>query len=300
MAISFAQAKTMIAAITGEDDADTLADITRWLDAAQRDTARARPWPELLKRAYVTLSAPYETGTVTVVNGDATVTLAGGTFPSDVVSASKRFALSYGDVYYPIATRTDDTHIELAQPWAGESDSGLEYVVYKVDYPLESDVDTLEELSLHDHNDGEVVPLPVVPLPVLHRMSRLPEYADRPQGAAFVEQTAAGLKQLRFGPPAPDAAYRVEYLYRKQITEGSFVLSEALIDLVMLRATAEAYKADNYAKYKSEMAEWRSRIEEEWATCKDDSTGELIVGEGRVTGHATEDWPGVNWRSLEI
>ena len=69
----------------------------------------------------------YSTGTVGVVNGDATVTITGGTFPTWVGSES---VIKIAAVDYGVASRgAGGTTLELDEVWAGATESGLTYEV---------------------------------------------------------------------------------------------------------------------------------------------------------------------------
>lgn len=96
----------------------------------------AKPWPHLLRRAYLTLKGAYTTGTITTAAGDATVTLAGGTLPAWAASGRIFFQGQVIDV----ASRTDDTHLEMATPWGGTGAAGLTYVLFQNEYDLPDDM----------------------------------------------------------------------------------------------------------------------------------------------------------------
>lgn len=71
----------------------------------------------------------YRAGTVTVVNGDQTVTGTGTEFLS-YVAAGDHFFVSGSGVPYRVGSVTDDTHLELSAPYAGTGLSGLAYVIH--------------------------------------------------------------------------------------------------------------------------------------------------------------------------
>lgn len=71
----------------------------------------------------------YDTGTVTVTNGDATVTGAGTTF---TVLMQGRMFKSADQEWYRIATFTDATHFELATPYEGTTATTQTYTIADV------------------------------------------------------------------------------------------------------------------------------------------------------------------------
>lgn len=101
---------SMIAGVSRDStqwDAQTTDDFENCVRNGRRRFYAAHDWSFLTHSVTFPVIAPYETGTITVVNG--TVTLAGGTWPSN--AAGQRIA--FGDAVYEIATRTSDTVIVL-------------------------------------------------------------------------------------------------------------------------------------------------------------------------------------------
>lgn len=70
--------------------------------------------------------APYDTGTIAIVNGTTTVTLTDGVFPSWTATHG---SLIVDTAEYVIDTRTDDTHLELASAWSEDTETASEYVL---------------------------------------------------------------------------------------------------------------------------------------------------------------------------
>lgn len=87
------------------------------------------------RRAQISFQAPYSTGTITLTNGDATVTLAGGTYPT--WAASGKFFVE-GQIL-DVASRTDGTNVELDGAWNGDTTSAT-YVLFQDEYDLPDDL----------------------------------------------------------------------------------------------------------------------------------------------------------------
>jgi len=81
-------------------------------------------WSFLEPLGSVSTIAPYTTGTLTLTITDETVTLADGVWPSWTADNG---ILSVGGTDYAIATRTDDTNIELSEAWAGATVADQDY-----------------------------------------------------------------------------------------------------------------------------------------------------------------------------
>jgi hypothetical protein len=73
------------------------------------------------------LGSTYSTGTVTVTNGDAIVTGAGGAAWTDVMTGS--VFVSADGLYYTVDTITDATHLELSAVYAGGTLGGQTYTM---------------------------------------------------------------------------------------------------------------------------------------------------------------------------
>lgn len=98
-------------------------------------------WSFLWVNATLSLTAPYSTGTVTIVDG--VVTLAGGTFPATAAAA---FLLVNG-VDYAVSSRDGDTQITLEDTTL-DAAAGTEYSLHWDDYDLPDDFGHLAEESL--------------------------------------------------------------------------------------------------------------------------------------------------------
>lgn len=95
------------------------------------------PWYETVGR--VNLKAAYSTGTVTLVNGDATAVLASGTWPSWIGTTGPA-ELYINGLYHRVLSRTSDTDIEMVNAWGEASAAGVSYTIAQVEYTLPSDL----------------------------------------------------------------------------------------------------------------------------------------------------------------
>jgi hypothetical protein len=97
--------------------------------------ATAKLWERYKTHGEISLQAPYETGTVTTADGDTTVVLTTGTWPSWAASGK---LLIEGKVYRA-ATRTSNSDLELTTAWKGTAVSGASYALFRDEYSLPSD-----------------------------------------------------------------------------------------------------------------------------------------------------------------
>lgn len=93
--------------------------------------------PYYLETASLNIYGSYDTGTIAISNGGTTVTLTGGTFPSDLDST---WEIRTGGQYYTIASRDSDTTLTLNNAWHLDALTASTYVVYKDNYALAGDM----------------------------------------------------------------------------------------------------------------------------------------------------------------
>lgn len=283
MALTFAQSRTIIQSRIADSSDDTAVD--QALNQAQREVARARRWPELMvDNTFINTESAYETGTVVATENSTTVTLTGGVFPSTVASSKFRFALSTTDPWYEVATRTSDTEIELAENYIGDTVSGSSFIVYKSHYDLASSVDRVEAMWLHDTRRA-------VPLISAATDQVVTEFVHHPSGPGvpthfyMAARTTAGTRRVLLGPNTPDDVYRIEYQYRKKITDDTFTgnLDESRWPVILSRATAIMYEPEFFERSLVEMRRYKALLDQEWANENEVETQSVRIGESRMT-----------------
>jgi len=99
-------------------------------------------WSFLKPVTELDLIGSYITGTITVTELDATVLLTDGIWPSWTATKG---TLVIDGVEYEISTRTDDTHIELSEAWALDTEDTVNYTLHhNGNYDLPDDFGGLE------------------------------------------------------------------------------------------------------------------------------------------------------------
>lgn len=287
MAVVFADLLTILQADIGDSSNSTYA--TQCLNDAQRRVARLRRWPELMVRAFVNTVATYSTGTVAVTENSTTVTLTGGTWPSDVASGSYRFALSESDPWYTVATRSSDSVILLSQAYVDATNASTNYVAYKAHISLASAVDRVEEMWVH--KAGEAVPLINAETDeTVSDFLHYPSGTGSPSHFLNIERDGSGNHQVLLGPNAPDDVYRVEYVYRKKTTDGTYSLDESRWPLVLCLAKSLAYEREHYDRSLEEMRRFEVLLKKEWESESESETDGVRVGDSRVRFPGNHDW----------
>lgn len=123
--------------------ADT--EVREAVNESVRQLCNDKDWPWLYTVGRLNFKAAYSTGTVTVTEGSAVVTLAGGTFPTWAAS---------GDIYIAgqwqsILTRDTGTQLTLDNSWASAATAGggKSYILAQYQYTLPADCRTVVSIN---------------------------------------------------------------------------------------------------------------------------------------------------------
>ncbi len=102
------------------------------------DGGTPHQWSYLKLNYTLTTSAKYDAGTITVVNG--TATLSGGTWPTWAIHGW----LAYGGTYYEVATRTSGSVLVLTNvDAANDSAAGTEYELLQYRFVMPDDFESI-------------------------------------------------------------------------------------------------------------------------------------------------------------
>jgi hypothetical protein len=169
-------------------------------------------WSWMRPEASLTTSAPYSTGTVTVVAGVAT--LSGGSFPTWAAQG----ILDVESTQYPVDSWDSATQLTLDDT-SVSVDAGTSYVLYRNAYNMESD--------FAGHFDGDMVfsssadcmypPITHVSELMIRRYQQSGAVYDRPRHVALrpkVFEADTGQEWEAVFYPTPSAAFTLNYRYR--------------------------------------------------------------------------------------
>lgn len=172
-------------------------------------------WTFLKPVTTLETSAPYKTGTVTIVAG--VVTLATGTWPA--WAADGELTVEGGT--YLVSSRTSDSEIVLTDTSVAVS-AGATYSLNRPFYELPSDFAGMEEDMTYEPGQAQAYP-PVTLVSDLEvrRRRQLEVIFDRPQmvavrPVAFVASTGQRWRAVFY--PTPNALYRLRYRYRVKLS----------------------------------------------------------------------------------
>lgn len=185
-------------------------------------------WRFLLQNDIIATEAPYETGTVAVTNGSATITGTGTTW---VTSWANRRIVIEGqpqvyDVVFASATSATLQAGGVNKTWPGDSGSTLSYRIFRDIYPLSSSCDWGRDFIWWDPAYGEPLHL-IDPVVMLQEKSRIPGMLGRSNAVSRAplsqaSATTAPVSNVEFGPYVPDNVYTFQtWYFRKPAVTGS-------------------------------------------------------------------------------
>lgn len=157
-------------------------------------------WPWYETYGVIDLAASYNTGTLTVTNASAVVTLAAGTFPTWAASGE----IYMGGQFYRVLSRDSGTQVTLVAAYPGATASGVAYVIGRTSYTLPTDLQSIDEVTFD-------VSWPMPPVAV--SMGTLLQM----RGAAVHGQSRPAIYAIAKDQfvvwPIPTIAYRVNVQY---------------------------------------------------------------------------------------
>jgi hypothetical protein len=143
---TYVNIKTAVLEKIGISDSDVETVVKQALNDVLEEVCQAHNFSWLYGNSSFVTVKPYETGTVTVTEGSATIAGSSTVWTSAMVG--RKFYC--GNATYEIATFISTTSLTLTTVYAGDSGSGLAYKIYADEYSLASDVEDI--LSLRQEN----------------------------------------------------------------------------------------------------------------------------------------------------
>lgn len=189
---------------------------------------QSHKWSFLTPVTTLETVGPYSTGTVAITNGATTMTLTDGVWPAWTATHG---SIVIDSTEYVIASRTNDTVIELSVAWAEDTETVAEYVLkHDGNYDLPDDfAGIVSELIIESQNYE--TPITIVGEGVI-RNSRQQDPQNIESGTQTVpyyaavrpkaQVTTAGQRFEIMFYPLPSDAYTISYAMR--------VLPEMLVD----------------------------------------------------------------------
>lgn len=195
---------------TASTDPGSVRRMKRAIEAAYREVAGQRQWAYYHQRGRLDTVAYYNTGTIAYDNTTRTVTLTSGTWPTWAAFGIIQIA----GVEYKVVTRSSSSAIILSvnQNPGADVSSGTSYLLYRSDYPLPVDFQSMgvirnatTDRELWYEEPNEVVGHRYYNLqptqPYRYSLLRDPNYV--------------GTIGINIFPP-PDQVYHFDYMYRRR------------------------------------------------------------------------------------
>jgi len=125
-------------------------DLVKTVNVCQKSLYLRSVWRWAQKIARITTTAVYNTGTVTLTEGSATVTGSGTTFTSGMVG--RKFQRSQSTGRFVIDAYVSPTQITLDRSWPYDTETAAVYSIFEDTYALPSDLGRLK--SIYDVRTG--------------------------------------------------------------------------------------------------------------------------------------------------
>ncbi len=219
---NYGNIKTAVLSKIGISDTDVETVAKQALNDILEEICQAYNFSWLYGDSSFITAAPYETGTVSVTEGSATVTGSGTTFTSAMVG--RKFYCE--DATYVILARVSATEITLSTVYAGDTGSGLTYKIYQDEYSLASDVEDV--ISLRQEND----PYKLIKWGVEIVDKYYPQRTSYgyPSIYSIIGYDSSGYIKVSLYP-IPNQARNIYYRYKKRVTEMSLDADTPIVPL---------------------------------------------------------------------
>lgn len=174
---------------------------------------QAHAWGFLRVPLILTTQAPYSTGTITVVNGVVTLSVA-GTFPAWAASG----VIVVNGSAYTVNTRDGDNQVTL-DDLTVDVDAGTTYELNQRDYDLDDDFGFFEGALTYEPNIYPYVNVAITGVGTIRRLRQSGSpTSGRPvqvaiQHKKLTDATTEGQRKEIMFWPTPDAAYRLTGTY---------------------------------------------------------------------------------------
>jgi len=224
-------------------------------------------WKFDFARGYLDVPASYSTGTVSVTNGDATVTGSGTAWNTNSNAAAGRI-MSINGVEYVISSITSDTELELTATFGGTTASAQSYIVYQTEFSLASDCVTVERVWDLTNN------CELRGTSHLALKSRAVDWEEAGRTIWYAElgEDASANRRIMISP-YPSAYARLEYWYEAKHTKVTDIgdtidLPNELDELVIQGVYSRALEIARVQTWTSARREFNEMLEARWTKDK--------------------------------
>jgi len=130
--------------------------ILQFVNNTYQEICMGKHWSWMFSTWDISLYEPETAGTVSLTNGDETVT--GVLTDFNATHVKGKFVVDGKDSIYSVASITSALSLELETPYAGDDVSDANFKIYKTQYQLPSVVDQIRSIT-NDENHHKLLPL---------------------------------------------------------------------------------------------------------------------------------------------
>lgn len=219
---TYVNIKTAVLAKIGITDTDVEIVVKQALNDVLQEICQASNFSWLYGDSSFITAKPYETGTVSVTEGSATITGSGTTWSSAMVG--RKFYC--GNATYEIATFVSTTSMTLTTVYAGDSASGATYKIYQDQYSLASDVEDV--LAMRQENWPSKIQK--VGIEVLDNYYPQRNSFGYPCVYSIIGYDSTGYIKVAVYP-IPNQARNIYYRYKKRVIEMTLDADTPIVPL---------------------------------------------------------------------
>lgn len=219
---TYVNIKTAVLAKIGITDTDVETVVKQALNDVLQEVCQASNFSWLYGDSSFITTKPYETGTVSVTEGSATITGSGTVWVAGMVG--RKFYCA--DATYKISAYVSATELTLSTVYAGASGSGLTYKIYQDEYSLASDVEDI--LAMRQENNPQKINK--VGVEEMDRYYPQRNSFGYPSIYSIIGYDSTGYIKVAVYP-VPNQARNIYYRYKKRVIEMSLDTDTSIIPL---------------------------------------------------------------------
>lgn len=121
--------------------------IRTWINQAQRSLVDRRFWYGLMTRGQVAVPSVYNTGTISLTNGNAIVTGVNTLWQTNGIQANYQLRAGFSTGFYNIKSVDSETQITLDLPWGHSNQVNVGYSIMKVWVSLGFNIKSVLEIA---------------------------------------------------------------------------------------------------------------------------------------------------------
>lgn len=261
--------KGLVAVGVNPDDTDYREKALTFLNFGYFHRLKGRHWKFLNRELYIDLEAPYETGTVTLTQNDATVVEDTATPALTFAATMVGQTFAIGDSAYRVSSLNSGTSLELTTEYADDTATLQSYKVLFDRISLNENVQAIRSLMIQGL--GEINPLGIQEFRAKKAVNPTLEGPPRHYTLVKAEEDSGQWTLELY--PAPDKRYACQIEYSARLTSVQDEADQFLLvppnhlDVIFFTLVADLYAVQENPA----MAEyWGKKATQAWVTFSSD------------------------------